>query len=437
MLNITKIEQKKGLKRKLNVCAYARVSNGKDAMLHSLAVQVSHYNEMIQSNNEWNYVGVYADEAISGTKDDRANFNRMIEDVKKGKIDLIITKSISRFARNTVTLLNTIRELKTLKVDVYFEEQKIHTISNDGELMLTILASYAQEEARSVSENMKWRVRKNFEEGKPWGYAPYGYKIDSGKFVMVPDEAKVVREIFDLYLSGVGTFKIRNYLEEKGYPTKRNTKWTDKVVRDMLKCYIYTGNVILQTTFRKDYICKRKTINNGERTKYHVEDAHDAIITMDEYNKVQEILRKRRESFNVGVTPDDYAFKGKLICSHCNAKYMMKKNYKTYRWLCGTYTKYGPKGCSNKQIPDAELQRLAKEILGVDKLSNEIINERIEKVIVCNNKLLIFYLTDGTKVERHWIEHSRSESWTSEMKEIARERGIRQHAKDNSNTTND
>lgn len=150
----------------LRVCAYARVSTGKDAMLHSLSAQVSYYSKMIQSHAGWQYCGVYSDEGMTGTKNQRSGFQQMLEECRKGNIDLIITKSISRFARNTVTLLQTVRELKSLSVDVFFEEQHIHTISSDGELMMTILASFAQEESLSASENQKWRVRKAFENGE-------------------------------------------------------------------------------------------------------------------------------------------------------------------------------------------------------------------------------------------------------------------------------
>ena len=153
--------------KKKRVAAYARVSTGKDAMLHSLSAQVSFYSEYIQSHKDWIYAGVYTDEAITGTKDSRPGFQRLIADCKAGKIDLVITKSISRFARNTVTLLETIRSLKAINVDVYFEEQNIHSMSSDGELMLTILASYAQEESKSVSDNLKWRIRNNYKEGIP------------------------------------------------------------------------------------------------------------------------------------------------------------------------------------------------------------------------------------------------------------------------------
>ena len=149
------------------VAAYARVSSGKDAMLHSLSAQISYYSDLIQNHSGWQYAGVYADEALTGTKDNRENFQRLLADCRAGNVDMVITKSISRFARNTVTLLETVRELKNMGVDVFFEEQNIHSLSADGELMLTILASYAQEESLSASENQKWRVKRNFENGMP------------------------------------------------------------------------------------------------------------------------------------------------------------------------------------------------------------------------------------------------------------------------------
>ena len=226
------------------VAAYARVSSGKDAQLNSLSAQISYYNRMIQNHAGWLFCGVYADEAISGTKDDRANFNRLIEDCRAGKISLVITKSISRFARNTVTLLSTVRELKQLGVDVFFEEQGIHTLSGEGELMLTIMAGFAEEESLSVSENMKWRVKKNFEEGKPWSWRLFGYRHENGKFVIVPDEAEIVRRICHDYLSGSGSVKIADSLTREGLYGRGGHPWQYTNVLRILKNYNYTGNLI-------------------------------------------------------------------------------------------------------------------------------------------------------------------------------------------------
>ena len=174
------------LPRAKRVAAYARVSSGKDAMLHSLSAQVSYYSKLIQNHGGWEYAGVYADEPLTGTKDNRENFQRLLADCRNGKVDMILTKSVSRFARNTLTLLETVRELKNLGVDVYFEEQNIHSATSDGELMLTILASYAQEESLSASENQKWRVRQQFQNGKPWRGFMMGYRYDGEKYIIVP-----------------------------------------------------------------------------------------------------------------------------------------------------------------------------------------------------------------------------------------------------------
>ena len=177
----------------------------------SLSAQVSYYNNLIQSNPEWLFCGVYADEALTGTKDNRENFQRLLSECRAGRIDLIITKSISRFARNTVTLLETIRELKELGVDVYFEEQNIHSISPDGEFMLTLLGSYAQEESYSASENQKWRIRKDFEQGRLGSITMLGYeRSNAGTLIIVPEEAEIVRMIFNDFLSGMGKNAIAN-----------------------------------------------------------------------------------------------------------------------------------------------------------------------------------------------------------------------------------
>lgn len=249
-MEINKVNKAKKLPKKINVCAYARVSTEKDAMLDSLANQVSYYSSHIQSRRDWLYVGVFSDEAISGTKANRPGFQKMLEEARNRKIDLIITKSISRFARNTVTLLETIRELKELNVDVYFEEQRIHSISKEGELMLTILVSYAQEEARSASENVKWRVKKNFEEGIPYKLAALGYRLINGKIVVIPEEAKIVKLIYKLYLDGLGTPLIAKELNKLGYKTMMGNEFAPQPIRAILRNITYTGDLLLQKKYK-------------------------------------------------------------------------------------------------------------------------------------------------------------------------------------------
>ena len=228
------------------VAAYARVSSGKDAMLHSLSAQVSYYSEHIQSHPEWEYAGVYVDEALTGTKDDRDGFQRLLADCRAGKIDMVLTKSISCFARNTVTLLETVRELKTLGVDVYSEEQNIHSLSRDGELMLTILASYAQEESRSVSENCKWRIHQKFQQDIPTTTRLNGRKIDHGKVTVIPDEAKAIALIFELRRAGMGKNGIARELNCYGIPVKRGGIWHESVVETILRNEKYQSDLLLQ-----------------------------------------------------------------------------------------------------------------------------------------------------------------------------------------------
>ena len=203
---IHKMEPKMvALPKKIRVAAYCRVSTEKESMLNSLSAQVSHYSGYIQANPFWEYAGVYADEAETGTKEDRPEFQRLLSDCRIGKIDLILTKSISRFARNTLTLLSVSRELKKLSVDIWFEQENIRTISSDGELMLSIFASCAQEESRQVSDNCKWRIRKGYEEGIIYGLNfLYGYRIQKREIEIEPEKAEVVRFIFSEYLKGKG-----------------------------------------------------------------------------------------------------------------------------------------------------------------------------------------------------------------------------------------
>lgn len=266
------------IKKLLRVAAYARVSTGKDAMLHSLAAQVSYYSDLIQRNPEYEYAGVYADEGLSGTKESRPEFQRMLKDCRDGKIDRILCKSISRFARNTVTLLSVVRELKALGVSVYFEEQNIDTMSGDGEFMLSILASFAQEESRSVSENCKWRVRKKFEQGIPTGFGMYGYTVKNGSFTIVPEEAEVVRRIFRMYLDGMGSVRIMKALIADNIPAPEGGLWNASVIMMMLRNEKYAGDLLLQKFFTNNHIEKKQCFNRGELPQYFVAEDHEPII---------------------------------------------------------------------------------------------------------------------------------------------------------------
>ena len=402
------------------VAGYARVSTGKDAMLHSLSAQVSHYAQLIQSHSGWQYAGVYADEALSGTNDSRQNFQRLITDCKAGKIDMVITKSISRFARNTVTLLQTVRDLKSLGVDVYFEEQNIHTISADGELMLTILASYAQEEILSVSENMKWRIRKNYEEGKPWSSTMLGYRITDGQYVIVPEEAEVVKRIYNDYLSGMGLEAIAKKLNTEGITTRWGYPWQHSCVRKVLQNYTYTGNLLLQKTFRENHMTKRKCINHGEQPMYLAEQAHEPIIPREIFEAVQNKLKHQSEKHGVKSTTGRYPFSGKLICANCGKKYRRKIARGEVFWICSTFNSHGKSFCRSKQIPECTLISITKEVIG----ELNTIDSKITAIRAENGNILEFTLSDGTVAVKRWQDRSRAVGWTDEMKQAARQREL-------------
>ena len=237
------------LKQRKRVAAYVRVSVDKETMLHSFTAQASYYKELISKHKDWVFVDVYADYGISGTKVNRPEFNRMIDDCKTGKIDMIITKSISRFARNTTLLLSTIRDLKALHINVYFEEQNINSLSEQGELMLTLLASIAEAEAKSMSDNVKWTVKKEFLKGNLYGVKHlYGYDVEDKAFVVNEKEAQIVKRIYELYLQGNGYIKIASILNEENIKSPMNKRWRFSVIRKILKDETYTGKLILQKT---------------------------------------------------------------------------------------------------------------------------------------------------------------------------------------------
>ena len=414
---ITQVKYQPKLASQIKVAAYARVSSGKDAMLHSLSAQVSYYSSLIQSNRNWEYVGVYSYEAISGTKEARPGLQKLIADCHEGKIKMVITKSISRFARNTVTLLETVRMLKALGVDIYFEEQNIHTMSSDGELMLTILASYAQEESLSVSENMKWRIKKNFEAGIPWNGRMLGYRLVGDHFEIVEEEANLVRRIFKEYLDGYGTNKIAQGLNEEGIPAIRGEIWHKTTIANILCNYNYTGNLLLQKTYKESHLATMSYNNEGQLPKYHIEDSHKAIISLDTFMAVQMEIERREKPINTKKT---YPFSGLLKCAKCGKSYRRKVTATGPVWICATYNTRGKKHCPSKQIPESTLEAV------VYSLTDDV--KSIEKIIVDDSNALHFHFVDGLVVTRTWADRSRAESWTEEMRAEMAERKRRRYA---------
>lgn len=409
------------------VAAYARVSSGKDAMLHSLSAQVSYYNNLIQNHPGWVFCGVYADEALTGTKDDRANFQRLIAECRNGNIDMVVTKSISRFSRNTVTLLQTVRELKALGVDVYFEEQNIHSISADGELMLTILASYAQEESLSASENQKWRIKRNFENGIPWSAVMLGYRLKDGRFKIVPEEAEIVKRIFADYLSGMGINAICKKLNKSGITSPNGGEWHESTLSKILRNYNYTGNLLLQKTFRENHITKKKLKNEGQCPMYHATETHEAIIPIETFTSVQNEIERRAMKYAHPQPNAAYPFTGLITCGNCGKHYRRKTTATGIVWICSTYNTRGKAACSSKQIPEDTLTAITLDVLETDSLDN--IHDKITAITAEKNNTLIFSLANGEVAVKRWTDRSRRESWTAEMRETARQKTLERNGR--------
>jgi len=309
------------------VAGYARVSTNEEEQQTSYAAQVEYYTKMIQGNSEWEFMGVYTDEGISATSTKkRDGFNQMIEDALAGKIDLIITKSVSRFARNTVDSLTTIRRLKEAGVEVWFEKEAIHTFDSKGELLITIMSSLAQEESRSISENVTWGMRKRFADGKV--SLPYkrflGYeKGPDGLPMIVPEEAEIVQLIFRLFLYGKAPSFIASLLTDEGIPTPGGkTKWRHNTIISMLQNEKYAGNALLQKKYTTDFLTKKQKINEGEVAQWFVENSHPAIIEQELFDLVQYELKKRQASGQNSVS--SHPFSCKIFCGECGEMFGSK-----------------------------------------------------------------------------------------------------------------
>ena len=328
--------------RKRRVAAYARVSTDSEEQLTSYEAQVSYYTDYINKRSDWAFVSVYADEGVSGCNTaKREGFNRMIKDALDGKIDLIVTKSVSRFARNTVDSLTTVRKLKEKGIEVYFEKENIYTLDSKGELLITIMSSLAQEESRSISENVTWGQRKRFADGKV--SLPYkhflGYKRgEDGLPEIVPEEAEIVKLIYRSFINGMTPYRIGKMLTEKGIPTPAGkTKWQSSTIESILTNEKYKGSALLQKQFTVDFLTKKRKINEGEIPQYYIEQSHDAIISPDEFELVQaEILRRK----SLGKQYNSKSiFAARIVCGDCGNFYGSKvwhstSKYRRVIWRC-------------------------------------------------------------------------------------------------------
>lgn len=432
---VTPPARKKAPKLK-RVAAYARVSSGREAPLHSLSAQISQYSGMIQKTPGWQYAGVYADEALTGTKDSRGEFQRLLADCRAGKIDMIITKSVSRFARNTVTTLRTIRELRLMGVDVFFEEQNIHTMGEDGELLLTLLAAYAEEEARSVSENQKWRIKSNYEQGLPWSITMYGYRQVNGRLEVVPEEAEIIRLAADLYLEGYGRYKLEDAFAAVNIKGRHGANMGGNSIVELICNEKIVGDMLLQKTFVVDPITKEIRKNNGEKPQYFVEGSHEGILDRETYEKVLAERARRAAAYQPrsgSYERNRFPFSGKIHCGKCGNSFTRKvlngnTPYEKRGWLCRTFNQKGKAHCDAKQIPEEILKRVSAEAMGLPEFDEAAFAAKVEEIQVPENGVLVFVFYDGHTVTKTWDNPSRRHSWNPENRQRARELALRQAA---------
>lgn len=324
--HIPTLPKRLALSERKRVAAYARVSTSSDEQLNSIDAQKSYYKEYIRKHKNWIYVGLFADEGISGLSHfKRTEFNRMIADAESGYIDIIITKSISRFARNTVDTLTYIRRLKEKGVAVYFEKEDINTLDAKGEFIITLLSSTAQEESRSISENVKWGIRKRMADGIY--HLPYsrflGYEKRESTLAIVPGEAAAIRYIYYLFLAGKTAKYIASLLTESNISTPAGLKtWHPSVVVSILKNEKYCGNALLQKTYISDFLTKKAKKNQGEFPQYFVENDHEGIIDVDVWNEVQSMIDNRDRTYS-GCS----VFSHKLVCSVCGGTFIRRTRY--------------------------------------------------------------------------------------------------------------
>ena len=418
------------------VAAYARVSVEKQASLDSLSHQVSYYNEYIGNHPGWLFAGVYADYGLSGTKDNRPEFQKMLNEAKAGKIDIIITKSITRFARNTVTLLRTVRDLKELGVEVIFEKEEMSSFSPDGDLMLSLIAMFAEEEARSASENKRWQIQKQFEQGIPTYHNLFGYRMIKGQFQIVEEEAVIVRRMFDDYLSGMGTQAIARKLNTDGLTFDKKA-WKPIHVYDILRNEKYAGNMLLQKKYVEDFRTKKQKKNRGERRQYFVEESHEAIVSPELFQKVKSEIARREKTYQSKQKVGTHLFSKLIYCGDCGSTYV-RKNAPTSQkrrfpvWMCCTFDELGKEYCSSQRIREDILIEKTRKVLklteGVE-LNRELILWKIKRIEVPAHYTLRYFLNDDTIETVAWENPSRSKSWTPEMREHARQRSLEQNRK--------
>lgn len=419
-------------KPKLRVAAYCRVSTDSDEQATSYETQMEHYTSYIQRNPEWEFAGIFADDGISGTNTKkREEFNRMIEECMAGHIDMIITKSISRFARNTLDCLKYIRLLKEKNIPVFFEKENINTMDSKGEVLLTIMASLAQQESESLSKNVKLGLQFRYQNGEVqvnhnrfMGYT----KDENGHLIIVPSEAEVVKRIYLEYLQGSSLKQIGESLEADGILTAAGkAKWRPETIKKILKNEKYIGDALLQKTYTVDVLTKKRVQNNGIVPQYYVENNHEPIIPRDLYMQVQEEMLRRAnmhsgEKMKKRVYSSKYALSSIVYCSKCGDIYRRiawnNRGKHSIVWRCVNRVEHGPDCCNARTVREEELQN------AVVKAINQTIGDRDEMFDI---------LEENIKIVLALEDKSSLESINARLEETQRELLKRANAKQNYN----
>ena len=397
----TIFKQSKDINRQYRVAAYCRVSTDKEEQENSLENQITYYKNKTENTPNWTLVDIFADFGISGMNDkNRIEFQRMIEMCNKGKIDLIITKSISRFARNTVDCLTHVRKLKANNIGVVFEKEGINTLDAVSETFLTWFSAFAQAESESLSQNVTRGKRMGYKEGK-FTLPPFLYGYDRGDGmnpIIIPEQATIIRKIFHMYLEGNSIRGIKKWLNENNIETPKGTStWSASTISGILRNEKYKGDVLLQKSYTVDYLTKTTAKNKGEVTQYYIENNHEGILSREIFDMVQDELQRRASLYsskNPSRYSSKYALSGKVICGECGAKYRRvtwsRNGNKKIVWRCSERLKNGTKNCKNsptileEDIHKAILDSLKDMLPKSDDIAKKVRNE-IEAVLNKNN----------------------------------------------------
>ena len=364
--------------RKLRVAAYCRVSTELEQQQSSYDIQIEYYTRHIMQNPNWIFAGVFADDGRSATNTFRRDdFNQLMDQCLKGKVDMVITKSISRFARNTVDCISWVRKLKEKNVAVYFEKENLNTLDDSTEMILTILSSQAQEESRAISTNVKWGYARKFEKGESTGQRSYGFrKAPTGEMCIVEEEAAVIRNMARWFLDGDSLERIKHRLEDAGIETTTGKKtWSTGTIYNILTNEKIMGDVLLQKTFTADYLTKRRVKNSGQQKQYYVKNHHEAVIPKTVYYKIQEEIARRSSLKKAGtrkgktaqgVYSSKYALTGIMVCNECGAHYRRttwaKNGKKVIVWRCINRLEHGTKRCH--ESPTLKEEVIQEAIMG-------------------------------------------------------------------------